>query len=380
MKPSDDIKKFFKNAAIDTNPKVDETVLDEMLNEHDKAINKQLATDKLNIWRIIMKSRITKLATAAVIIVAVIISFNQFIGPTTNVALAEVTSRFAQVDYLHVYFLISRGDVFSRKFEGWYAHGKLVMRGDKGDMVYDDGQTQQTFNKQGRRVSQEPSFFAEGQTFVEVFTAGLLSDKNELLSRQMPTNVGDDFLIYEFDSLPDKSDSYVESIYITVGKNSLLPVQAKLYHEDGDYDLIMFDYEAPEKLPEFFELPMVDAPNGRGEVVLDGEEVMIDIEGAPGLKHATVRLHSKYEKKGVPIFKLDVTFITEEGYRSGTNDVITLRSNEARQCGVGSENGGLDNWPDGKYRNVRFSPLLKSTDREDTYIVEIRCWLRPKDN
>jgi hypothetical protein len=36
--------------------------------------------------------------------------------------------------------------------------------------------------------------------------------------------------------------------------------------------------------------------------------------------------------------------------------------------------------PESKYRNIKFSPLLKSTDREDAYIVEIRCWLRPKDD
>jgi len=333
-----------------------------------------------NIWRIIMKSPVTKLATAAVIVVAVIISFNQFIGPTTNVALAEVTSRFTQIDYVHVYFFKSRGDTLFRQFEGWYAHGKLAMRGNKGYMTYDDGQTKQTFDDKGKLVSKEASFFAEGQTFIDKFTVGLLSEKNELLNQQMPTNVGDDFLIYEFDPPPGMEESErTESIAITVGRNSLLPVQLKFYYKDGNYDLIMFDYEAPEKLPEFFEHSADDdAPNGRGEVVLDGEEVTIDIDGAPGLKQAIVRLHSKYEKRGEPIFKLDVYFIIDEGYRSRTLD-IALRLNETHQCGVGPENGYGD-WPDGQRRQVRFNPLIKSTDREDTYIVEIRCWLRLEDN
>lgn len=39
-----------------------------------------------------------------------------------------------------------------------------------------------------------------------------------------------------------------------------------------------------------------------------------------------------------------------------------------------------DSRADGKYRNIKFSPSLKSTDQEDTYIIEIRCWLRPKDD
>ena len=382
-------------------------------------VSRQTSASKhqLSIRNIIMKSPITKLAAAAVIIFAVLVGIHQFSGSinVANVALAEVTSRVAQVDHVHVYWLKSRGDALFRQFEAWYAHGKLVRRGDKGGMTYDDSQTQQSFDEQGRRVGKKPSLFAEGKTFFELFSGGLLSDKNEQLSQQMPTNVGDDFLIYEVDPPPDWNGSeWLENISVTVGKNSLLPVQMKIFEKDSDdYDLVMFDYEAPEKPPEFFEPPMAASANGRGEVLLDGEEVVIDIEGAPGLKQAIVRLHAKYdgsaeqfpsdyissdrlspdfskavseklrkkyEKKGGPIFRLQVSFVTDEGYRSGTNDIIVLRFNETGQGGVGSSAEALDGWPDGKYRNIKFSTLLKSTDREDTYIVEMRCWLRPKEN
>jgi hypothetical protein len=94
----------------------------------------------------------------------------------------------------------------------------------------------------------------------------------------------------------------------------------------------------------------------------------------------TEGLRKTYQKKGGPMFRLQVLFVTDEGYNSGTNDIIVLWLNESQQCGVGSESGGLDDWPDGKYRNIKFSPSLKSTDKEDTYIVEIRCWLRPKND
>ncbi|MHC4737318.1 MAG: hypothetical protein ACYS9Y_00290 [Planctomycetota bacterium] len=366
-----------------------------------------------------MKSKITKLTAAAVIIIAIVAGINQLGGSIdpASVAWGNVVTRVDHLDYVHVYWLKSRGNDFIRHFESWYANGKLVTRGDKGDMVYDDDQTEQEFDEYGRRTTKGPSIFVKGQSFLELITAGLLSDDNEQLSRQIPDNVGDDFLIYEFGPPQEEPHSdYIETISITVGKNSLLPVQMKLYEKDSDdYDLVIFDYEAAEKPAEFFEPPTVQSPNGRSEVVLDGEEVVLDIQGSPGLKQAIVRLHSKYDgpsdefpsdyirsnninvtpsfcravserlsktykKKGGPIFRLDVTFVTDEGYQSGTNDIITLWLNEAQKCGVGSENGGLDNWPDGKYRNIKFSPLLKPTDREDTYIVEIRCWLRPKEN
>ena len=368
------------------------------------------------LWENIMKTRITKLAAAAVIVIAVLVGINQLGGSVdgASVAWGDVTHRVARVDYVHLYYLKSRGNDFIRHFEAWYANGKLVIRGNKGYMVYDDGQMEQGFDEHGRRTTKGLSKFAKGQTFLEIISGGLLSDKNEQLAQQIPANVGDDFLIYDLAPPAEEPDSeWIESISITVGKNSLLPVQMKVYHKDSDYDLIMFDYEAPEKPAEFFEPPIVASPNVRSEVVLDAEEVAIDIEGAPGLKQAIICLHDKYDgpadqfpldyvrsdhltqsfcravseslrkdykKKGGPIFKLDVTFVTDEGYRSQTHDVLVLWLNEAQQCGTRSSAVGLDNWPDGKYRNIRYSPLLKPTDREDTYIVEIGCWLRPKED
>ena len=254
MKSAENIENLIKNLDldIDINAETERVILGELLEAQEKSKKMKSALVEPKIRRTIMKSPITKLAVAAVVIIAVVISFNQFVGPTTNVAFAEVTRRFAQVDYVHVYWFKSRGDALFRQFEGWYAHGKLVRRGDKGGMTYDDGQTQQAFDEQGRRIGKKPSLFAEGKTFFELFSADLLSDKNEQLSRQMPTNVGDDFLIYEVDPPPDWNGSeWLENISVTVGKNSLLPVQMKIFEKDSDdYDLVMFDYEAAEKPPE----------------------------------------------------------------------------------------------------------------------------------
>ncbi|MBW8035390.1 MAG: hypothetical protein FVQ79_07115 [Planctomycetes bacterium] len=401
MRSTETIKKLIKNTKIKTNPKVSKAVLDGLLDQMDHAEGADINASQQNIWSIIMKSKIQKLAVAAIIIVAALVGINQFGGSIdgANVAWAEVTDHIAQADYVHVYYFKCRDNILKNDFEAWYDHGRMVMRGKEGGMSYDDGQILQEFDENNRRVGKGPSYFAGGQTFFEVFTLGLLSHDNESFNEQVPANVGVDFLIYEFD--PPIDGDFLESIFITVGNNSLLPLQMKVYHKDGDYDLIVFDYEAPVKAIEFFESPLVEMPNVRGEVVLDGEEAIIDIEGTPGLKQAVVRLHGKhdgpieqlpsnyrrmlprsfrkqYKKKGGPIFKLDVYFITDEGYQSGTNDLLVLWLNEARQGGVGSENGELDNWPDGKYRNIKYSPMLKSTEREGVYVIEMGCWLRPE--
>lgn len=324
----------------------------------------------------IMRSRIVKLAAAAVIIIAACIVIAQFGGSVNNVnvAWADVVRHVAHVDYVHMYYFKSRKGDFFRQFEGWYDNDKMVFHDNGGATRYDDGRISQGFNKDGMLLFRQRSLFADGQPFFELASGGFLSEKNEQFNKQIPTSVGDDFLIYVFEPSPKESD-WMEAIYITVGKNSLLPIQIKPCHKDGDYDLFIFDYEAPKEPAEFFEPPDVGQPNGRGEVVVDGEEVKIDITHAPGLKTATVRLRSGSADDSDK-FNLGITFTTDEGYLSYAFEGIGLRADEAGKCGTGSAEGGLDGWPDGKYRNVRFSPWLRPTDKEDTFIVEIRCFLK----
>jgi outer membrane lipoprotein-sorting protein len=73
MRPAENIKKLIQSASIKTNPKVNKAVLNSLFDELDKSREANSAILQPNIWRIIMRSRITKLATAAVIIAAITI-------------------------------------------------------------------------------------------------------------------------------------------------------------------------------------------------------------------------------------------------------------------------------------------------------------------
>ena len=86
-------------------------------------------------------------------------------------------------------------------------------------------------------------------------------------------------------------------------------------------------------------------------------------------------MHKEYEKRGGPIFRLEVSFITDEGYPSGTHDFIVTRLNETGGGGVGSAH---DEWPDGKYRNIRYTPVLSATDSKNVFNLELSCWLRTR--
>jgi hypothetical protein len=73
MKPADKIKKLIKNANLKVSPDADSRILADALAEM-KLLKS--AKHKPNIWRIIMKSKIAKIATAAaIILVAVFVIF-----------------------------------------------------------------------------------------------------------------------------------------------------------------------------------------------------------------------------------------------------------------------------------------------------------------
>jgi len=96
MRPAENIGKLIKKLHTAASAELDKKVYSE--------ISKALAEDKKSaavapsVWRIIMKSKLTKLAAAAVVIVAVLIGVNRFGGSidVASVALGNVLERIEQ--------------------------------------------------------------------------------------------------------------------------------------------------------------------------------------------------------------------------------------------------------------------------------------------
>ncbi|MGA1979214.1 MAG: hypothetical protein ABSG99_01430 [Sedimentisphaerales bacterium] len=98
MRPAENIKKLIQNASIKTNPKVNKAVLNSLFDEQDKSRETSSAILQPSVWRIIMKSRITKFAAAVTIIAAIVISvtvWNSSI-PTASASAAQVLTEAAK--------------------------------------------------------------------------------------------------------------------------------------------------------------------------------------------------------------------------------------------------------------------------------------------
>ena len=92
MSSAEKIRKLFAKSDITVNSKVDDRIINDVLTALDKSEKTQSVSPEPNIWRLIMKSKITKITAAAVIIIAVFIAINQFGGfiDGASVAWADV--------------------------------------------------------------------------------------------------------------------------------------------------------------------------------------------------------------------------------------------------------------------------------------------------
>ena len=96
MKSSRDIEKLFKDLHDTTNAEMDERVL--------RDVSQALEdSNRRNVWRIIMKSKITKLATAAAVILAVVLTItvlDKAVAPAY--ALEQTVEALSNVRFLHL--------------------------------------------------------------------------------------------------------------------------------------------------------------------------------------------------------------------------------------------------------------------------------------
>jgi len=292
-------------------------------------------------------------------------------------AWGQVVERIAEVQRIHFYKMGAGPSGFAVYSEGWRDGEKGFVRDyNSGGAMYDDGQIRRMFDEHGTQIGTKPSMRNIQNLFL-VTSRGLLTADNEHLNKQTPTSVGEDFLVYVFDA-PDNCKDWIENVSITVGRTSRLPIQIKWYMKPADdgrdrgYFLHMFDYEEAEKPAGFFQPPTErKRPHGSDEVVLDGEETTIDIEGVLGISQAVVRLHNKKEKAGKPVFSLDVAFVTPDGHGSQKRTFPPLALNEGLNCGT-----VIKDHPDGLHRNVKFTPVITPTKLEGVYKVELSCWVK----
>ncbi len=119
MRSTEKIEKLVKNLDldVDTHAQTDQAVLRELLDEQKKSMKQDSAFVWPNIRRLIMKSPMRKLATAAVVIIAVLIGMNPFGNSKTTVVWADVIGK---LDEIHSYLYHEKQSGKSRSQKGGF--------------------------------------------------------------------------------------------------------------------------------------------------------------------------------------------------------------------------------------------------------------------
>ena len=153
MRSAENIKNRIIKTRIKTNPQVNKAVLDNLFNRMDKADSVITNAKQPNIWRTIMNSKTKKIALAAVIIIAALITINQFGGAIdgSNVAFAKVLQNIQHRGYTFSQWietngetsLISKATVIDTGLIRWEMEGETPF--GAGAMIFDVSNEQITW-------------------------------------------------------------------------------------------------------------------------------------------------------------------------------------------------------------------------------------------
>jgi len=97
MKTADSLRKLIHNSVVETGVQTDQRILKDALERLEKIRQDRLAGARPNVRSIIMKSPITKLATAAIVAIACLIGLSLWRGTESGIALADVVARMEKV-------------------------------------------------------------------------------------------------------------------------------------------------------------------------------------------------------------------------------------------------------------------------------------------
>jgi len=298
MKPAENIENLIKNVELDTNAERDKAVLDDVLNALEES--KKLALSKVegtkpaviepNIWRTIMKSRITKLAAAAAVLIAVIAIVNYLGGSidSASVAFAQATEALKKVPWVHT--------TGTNGYEGWINHESQVSitRAADGKIEFTDYRKSKKYEYDPESNTLTISTTSTGydelplqwQQYVKLFAQ---RQPDIEISRRKDRVGGDDVKIY---ILNWAKGGFLRESEVTVDVQSDLPLFAHLKITRPSGTLIT-------DAKTFFEYPQ-DGPTTIYDVGVPRSAKVFDY--SENLANASKKSAEKLKKLGAALF------------------------------------------------------------------------------
>ena len=296
MRPAEKIEKFIKNVPLETKSRRDQEVLDDVLRALQET--KTHAQRQRNIWKTIMKSKMTKLAAAAVIILAVLIGIGTF---DRTSAWAEVIKALEEVNDLHVVSKVTLSDGTVTQSKWWFRKPNCLHSDEPDRIVIDNGRERLTVDRKKKQAQFEDSwteYRPVSQEYMFEQIGIFRGHKVEGLTVEMLEDESDDKIsVFHLDyvnthsKLSSQGKAWVDS-------NTMLPMRLTLRllggTKEGEPESVDVKFDYSPISDNVFE-PVI--PDGytvlprRQTQVISGK--VLDIEGCP-VPGSTVYLTDKW--------------------------------------------------------------------------------------
>lgn len=261
MRPADEIEHAVRNMSFKAGPEMDKALWADTAKAQSQSQKTKLALGQQNLRRMIMKRPITKLAVAAVIIIAVFISIEQFDTNSSSVVWADFAESFESVPFFNITIYLRDPSDKTRKIEIWQSEDSRI-RVHEGDTVffrdlskYENKFT--IFDRSTKKLMNDdenlPAFIQqlcgnEGRFSLDTLTESFPSDVKGI----MPLETADTAASNEIVLFRAKAKEITpERLKIWALRESKLPIRLFVRPDKGYFDLF-FDY-SEQKGAAFFD-------------------------------------------------------------------------------------------------------------------------------
>ena len=202
-----------------------------------------------------MQGRFLRFAAAACLVVGIYF----LIGPYNNsqIAWADIQDRVINTKSLQFYQFNYRHSIIESSRRGWYEDDVFYYKTSDGNIVTDNGIDRIKYNSASSILSTDRSEWGdlssvEHENIFNKIIKGILKYKDDDIKTKVPSDIGQDFLLYKFDAASEISKD-IKMVSIFVGKKSQLPVQMKVFYKDDaeHFDMFIFEYDI-NGLPDEF--------------------------------------------------------------------------------------------------------------------------------
>ncbi len=268
MKPAEDIDKLIKKLRYKTDAETHDRVLGNVMQALDKFEKQKSGVTAPNIWRTIMKSPITKLAAAAVIIAAIMLGMYALTGSVevTSITMAQVRQAMQRIDWMQI---INKGGNENVTRGGpqtdWFSFASKTHIGigfRDGIVSYDDFKTRKQlyWPGTGKYIYESPidetTEFAYGFTgpfeMIDKTFRIIQAEHNSEIVKELGTYEGQKVdvwtIIRDVKNLPGATRTL--TVYIDIGRK--LPVAATYDHTQQDGTVLResdIEFKYPETGP-----------------------------------------------------------------------------------------------------------------------------------